>query len=105
MAKKAGRKAMAATAQQTEHKAVRLDLTPEAHRLLRMVAAHAGVSMAAYARDAWSSSSGGSETARDQNLIRPENPDEQGSAGGAERPIGIGGRQPRTEVGRRRVGR
>jgi hypothetical protein len=51
MAKKAGRKAMAATAQQTEHKAVRLDLTPEAHRLLRMVAAHAGLSMAAYARD------------------------------------------------------
>jgi predicted HicB family RNase H-like nuclease len=45
---KAGKK-MPATAQ-PEAKAVRLDLTPEVHRLLRMVAAHEGLSMAAYAR-------------------------------------------------------
>jgi plasmid stability protein len=33
-------------------KPVRLDLSPRAHRLLRMVAAHEDASMAAYARDA-----------------------------------------------------
>lgn len=48
MARKVGKK-MPATAK-PEVKAVRLDLTPEAHRLLRMVAAHEGLSMASYAR-------------------------------------------------------
>jgi predicted HicB family RNase H-like nuclease len=44
---KAGKKMATA---KPEVKAVRLDLTPEVHRLLRMAAADEGVSMAAYAR-------------------------------------------------------
>jgi plasmid stability protein len=38
-------------ATETETKPVRVDLPPDVHRLLRLVAADEGVSMAAYARD------------------------------------------------------
>jgi hypothetical protein len=48
--KKTGKKGMS-TASETTLKSVRLDLTPEVHRLLRRVAAGADMSMASYARD------------------------------------------------------
>jgi hypothetical protein len=52
MAKKqAGKKDMTTAAEPTL-KAVRLDLPPASHRLLRLLAADDEVSMAAYARDA-----------------------------------------------------
>jgi predicted HicB family RNase H-like nuclease len=47
--KKAGKKPMPATAE-VETKPVRLDLSPEVHRLLRIVAADEDMSMASYAR-------------------------------------------------------
>jgi hypothetical protein len=47
--KKTGKKAMPAAAE-VETKPVRLDLSPDVHRLLRKVAADEGLSMAAYAR-------------------------------------------------------
>ena len=49
MARKTGKKAMPATAD-VETKPVRLDLPPDVHRLLRIVAADEDISMAAYAR-------------------------------------------------------
>jgi plasmid stability protein len=48
--KRTGKKEMPATAE-PGLKPVRLDLPPEVHRLLRLVAAHEGLSMAAYARN------------------------------------------------------
>jgi predicted HicB family RNase H-like nuclease len=48
--KRTERKKMPATAE-PKTKPVRLDLQPDAHRLLRLVAASEGMSMAAYARD------------------------------------------------------
>ena len=47
--KTAGKKPMPATAE-VETKPVRLDLPPDVHRLLRLVSADDGISMAAYAR-------------------------------------------------------
>jgi hypothetical protein len=47
--KTTGKKAMSATAE-VETKPVRLDLSPDVHRLLRIVSADQDVSMAAYAR-------------------------------------------------------
>ena len=49
MARKKATKPVPAT--EVETKPVRLDLTPEVHRLLRIVSADAGQSMAAFARD------------------------------------------------------
>jgi predicted HicB family RNase H-like nuclease len=49
-AKKKGKKDMLAAVEPTL-KPVRLDLSPEVHRMLRLVAAHEDVSMAAFARD------------------------------------------------------
>jgi hypothetical protein len=48
--KQAGKKDMNA-APEAALKSVRLDLTPEVHRLLRLVAADEDTSMASYARD------------------------------------------------------
>lgn len=48
-AKKKEEKKVQAT--ESEVKPVRLDLSPEVHKLLRLVAADEGVSMAAFARD------------------------------------------------------
>ena len=42
---------MQATTEDTKAKPVRLDLSPESHRILRIVSSHADQSMAAYARD------------------------------------------------------
>jgi predicted HicB family RNase H-like nuclease len=50
MARKKTEKKMPAEAE-TKIRPVRLDLTPEVHRLLRLVAADEDVSMAAFARD------------------------------------------------------
>lgn len=47
--KKSGGEPVEATAEST--KPVRLDLSEEAHRLLRLVGAYHGKSMASYARD------------------------------------------------------
>jgi hypothetical protein len=55
MAKKKTKKdeEMPTTQAEPKLKPVRLDLSAEVHRLLRLVAADEGVSMAAYARDAF----------------------------------------------------
>lgn len=50
MAKKKADEKMGAAAD-TSLRSVRLDLTPEVHRLLRLVAADEEMSMASYARD------------------------------------------------------
>jgi hypothetical protein len=57
MAKKKGSAIVEAVAEPTEKargelKPVRLDLSSDVHRNLRLVSAHAGMSMASYARDA-----------------------------------------------------
>ena len=51
MARKRTEKKPMPTAAEPTHKPVRLDLSPEDHRLLRKIAADADVSMAAYARE------------------------------------------------------
>ena len=51
MARKRTEKRAMETTAEPKVKPVRLDLTPEVHRLLRLVAADAEVSMASYARD------------------------------------------------------
>jgi predicted HicB family RNase H-like nuclease len=52
MARKRVEKPVIASPAETKLKPVRLDLEPDVHRLLRLVAAHDGASMASYARDA-----------------------------------------------------
>jgi hypothetical protein len=52
MAKKRSEKKAMTTATEPVLKPVRLDLPPDAHRLLRLLAADDEVSMAAFARDA-----------------------------------------------------
>jgi hypothetical protein len=49
--KRVGKKAMNVSTD-VKLRPVRLDLTPEVHRLLRLVAADSNVSMASYAREA-----------------------------------------------------
>jgi plasmid stability protein len=53
MARKTTKVAEMPTETEPKLKPVRLDLSQDVHRLLRLVAADEGVSMAAYARDAF----------------------------------------------------
>jgi hypothetical protein len=49
--KKSEKPKVQAIEEETKLRPVRLDLTPETHRLLRLIAAYEDVSMANYARD------------------------------------------------------
>jgi plasmid stability protein len=53
MARKIGKATTMQVEAEPKLKPVRLDLSEDVHRLLRLVAADEGVSMAAYARDAF----------------------------------------------------
>ena len=53
MARKTTKDAAMPTETEPKLKPVRLDLSEDVHRLLRLVAADEGMSMAAYARDAF----------------------------------------------------
>jgi hypothetical protein len=52
MARKRGENQEMSTAAEPKTRPVRLDLAPDVHRLLRLLAANAETSMAGYARDA-----------------------------------------------------